>query len=220
MISNLKDMLHRYSHAWVFLYWLIYLPWFHWLERTVTTEFYILDCQLDQYIPFCEVFIIPYLLWFPYVALTITWFFFRDKKDFYRLTAHLYCGMTLFLVICTVIPNGLQLRPTYIPRENIFTEMVEALWKVDTPTNVLPSIHVFNSMACCMAVLHTPRLKNKTLLRCCTIVLTVLIILATMFLKQHSVIDVVFGLTLSIGLYGPIYQWKPQMNRYLLRENL
>ena len=80
---KIKGFLKKYSHAWVFLYWLIYLPWFGWLERTVTSNYHVLESTWDKYIPFCEGFIIPYLLWFPYVALVITWFYFKeDRKSF------------------------------------------------------------------------------------------------------------------------------------------
>ena len=203
---KIKGFLKKYSHAWVFLYWLIYLPWFGWLERTVTSNYHVLESTWDKYIPFCEGFIIPYLLWFPYVALVITWFFFKeDRKSFYEMTAYLYAGMTIFLVFCTLYPNGLNLRPQVIPRDNIFVDMVKAIWAVDTPTNVLPSLHVFNSVACCAAVLRSEKLRRFRWVSVGTVALTVSICLATMFLKQHSVIDVVMALFMAFVLYHAIY---------------
>lgn len=202
---KVKNFLKKYSHAWVFLYWLIYLPWFGWLERTVTTNYHILESTWDKYIPFLEGFIVPYLLWFPYVALVITWFFFKDKKGFYRLTVFLYAGMTIFLVFCTIYPNGLNLRPQFIPRDNIFVDMVQSLWAVDTPTNVLPSLHVYNSVVCCAAVFQSEELRKHKLVQGGTLVLTIAICLSTMFLKQHSVIDVVMALFMAFVLYPVVY---------------
>ena len=205
-MKTINGILKKYSHAWVFLYWLIYLPWFGWLERTVTTNFHVLESTWDKYIPFCEYFIVPYLLWFPFVAAVITWFFLKeDRKSFYQMTAYLYAGMTLFLVFCTLYPNGLNLRPQVIPRDNIFVDMVRAIWAVDTPTNVLPSLHVFNSVACCVAVFRSEKLKKYPFLLGLTLSLTVAICLATMFLKQHSVIDVVMALFMAFVLYHAIY---------------
>ena len=203
---KIKGFLKKYSHAWVFLYWLIYLPWFGWLERTVTANYHVLESTWDKYIPFCEGFIVPYLLWFPYVALVITWFFFKeDRAGYYQLTAFLYAGMTLFLVFCTLYPNGLNLRPQVIPRDNIFVDMVRAIWAVDTPTNVLPSLHVYNSVVCCAAVFRSEKLKRHPLVLGGTLILTLSICLATMFLKQHSVIDVIMALFMAFVLYHAIY---------------
>ena len=214
-----KTLLKRYSHAWVFLYWLIYLPWFGWLERTVTTRFYVIGSEWDRLIPFCEVFVVPYLLWFPFVTAVILWFFFRNREDFYRLTAHLYAGMTLFLVVCTIFPNGLMLRPAVLPRDNIFTDLVRMIWAVDTPTNVLPSLHAYNSVSCCIAVFRSEELREKKGVQAATLGLTAAIILSTLFIKQHSLVDVACALSLAWVFYEVIYQTEPRTRRQLAREH-
>ena len=56
----MKDFVKKYGHAWAFLYALIYMPWFMWLEKTVTTDYHVIHVALDDKIPFCEYFIIPY----------------------------------------------------------------------------------------------------------------------------------------------------------------
>lgn len=55
--------------------------------------------------------------------------------------------MTIFLIVSYAYPNAQHLRPVEFPRDNIFTDVVRWLYKTDTPTNILPSIHVFNSLA-------------------------------------------------------------------------
>ena len=42
----------------------------------------------------------------------------------------------------------------------MFTDMVKVLYKTDTPTNVLPSIHVFNSIGAGIAISHSNDLKK------------------------------------------------------------
>jgi len=49
--------IERNKHALLLLYFMIYLPWFGHLERTVTTHFHVIHVALDDYIPFCEYFI-------------------------------------------------------------------------------------------------------------------------------------------------------------------
>ena len=50
----MKTFLKKYKHAWVFLYGLIYLPWFFYLEQHVTTKFHVIHTPLDDKIPFIE----------------------------------------------------------------------------------------------------------------------------------------------------------------------
>ena len=202
---KLRKFIKKYSHAWVFLYALIYLPWFSYLEQHVTSDYYLIHSPLDDYIPFVEYFIVPYLMWFLFVIIGAGYFFFTDKKGFYKLAAFLITGMTIFLIICTLFPNGLHLRPTTFARDNIFTHIVKYVYSVDTPTNVLPSIHVFNSMGIAIAVAHSDKLNEKKWIQHLTYILAGLIILSTMFLKQHSVTDVFAALVMAGVIYPFVY---------------
>lgn len=191
----------------VILFGCVYMPAFAWLEKQ-TGPSHIIESSLDDKIPFCEYFILPYLLWFFYIAGTVLFFVFfnDDKKEYWNLLISLGVGMTLFLIVSYVYPNGLELRPSVFPRENIFTDLVRGLYKIDTPTNVLPSIHVYNSAAAFCAINSCRRLRSHKAIRFGTFLLTALIILSTMFLKQHSIYDVVTGLTLSVAAYIIIYR--------------
>ncbi|MDE6938523.1 MAG: phosphoesterase, partial [Lachnospiraceae bacterium] len=123
-IERIKKLIKRYRHAWVLLYGLIYIPWFIYLERRTNVHHFLIHSPVDDYIPFVEYFIVPYLLWFAFVAVAAGYFFFTDTKGFYRLSAFLIAGMTFFLFLCTVFPNGLNLRPTSFVRDNIFVDLV------------------------------------------------------------------------------------------------
>ena len=180
-IQRTKNFIKKYRHAWVLLYGLIYMPWFVYLERRTDVHYFVIHSPLDDYIPFVEYFIVPYLLWFGFVAVAAGYFFFTDKKGFYRLCAFLITGMTFFLLLCTVFPNGLNLRPITFARDNIFVDLVKYIYATDTPTNVLPSIHVFNSIAAHMAVLHLPESRYRKWTVRCAQILCVSIILSTMF---------------------------------------
>lgn len=107
--------------------------------------------------------------------------------------------------LCTVFPNALNLRPTVFPRDNMFTDMVKVLYKTDTPTNVLPSIHVFNSIGAGIAISHSNDLKKHRWIQISAYILATLIILSTMFLKQHSVTDVIAAVTMACIIYPFVY---------------
>lgn len=197
--------LEKNKHFLLQGYFLIYLPWFAHVERTVTTHFHVIHMALDDYIPFCEYFIIPYLLWFAYVAFGIIYFYFKNKDEYFRLCTVLFTGMTLFLIISTIYPNGHYLRPVSFERQNIFTALVAWLYKADTATNLFPSIHVYNSIAINMAVWHADNFKKKPLIRVVSALMMVSIILSTMFLKQHSVFDVTTGILFAVFMYTLVY---------------
>lgn len=195
----------KYRHSLLLLYFLLYLPWFSYLESTVTSHFHVIHMPIDDQIPFIEYFIIPYLLWFAYVAVALLYFLLKDKNEFYRLCAFLFVGMTVFLVISTVYPNGHHLRPVVFERDNIFVDMVKKLYLTDTPTNLFPSIHVYNSVGVNIAVWHCADFKEKKWIRCGSAALMVSIVLSTMFLKQHSVFDVITGIVFSVFMYTVVY---------------
>lgn len=204
-IERVKKLIRKYRHAWVALYALIYMPWFVYLERRTGVHYFFIHSPIDDYIPFIEYFIVPYLLWFVFIAAVIGYFFFTDKRGFYRLTAFLITGMTFFLILCTVFPNGLNLRPTEFARENIFVDLVRYVYATDTPTNVLPSIHVFNSIGVCIAIGHSGALKKHRTIQYASYLLSLLIILSTVFLKQHSVTDVIAAFALACIIYPFVY---------------
>lgn len=203
--ESINIFVEKNKHIVLMLYWCLYLPWFSHLEQTVTTHFHVIHMAIDDYIPFCEFFVIPYFLWFAYIAWGIGYFYLKNKDEYFKLCAVLFTGMTIFLIVSTVYPNGHYLRPAYFERDNLCVQLVKWLYSTDTPTNLFPSIHVYNSIAINMAVWHCDNFKNNRLVRFGSSTLMLSIILATMFLKQHSVFDVVTGTILAILMYSIVY---------------
>ena len=147
------------------------------------------------------------MLWFPYMVIAVLYFIFinKDKKEYWQLAGNMIMGMTVFLVVSYLYPNIQHLRPEILPRENIFADAVRALYATDTPTNILPSIHVFNSLAIHMSLTNCAAMRDHRGIRRGSLILTILIILSTMFLKQHSVIDVCLGSTMALFGYLLFY---------------
>lgn len=204
-IERIKNFVKKYRHAWVLSYAFIYMPWFIYLEKRTDVHYFFIHSPIDDYIPFIEYFIVPYLLWFVFIAVTAGYFFFTDIQGFYRLAAFLITGMTFFLFLCTVFPNGLNLRPVEFARDNLFVDMVRYVYATDTPTNVLPSIHVFNSIGACVAIGHSEALKKHRKFQYASYLLALLIVLSTVFLKQHSVTDVIAAFVLACIIYPFVY---------------
>ena len=205
MKAKIIAFIQEYKHSLLILYGLVYIPWFTYLEQSVTTHFNVIHLVIDDYIPFIEYFIVPYMLWFLYVAAGVAYFFFRNKAEYYKLCIFLITGMTVFLVISTIYPNGTYLRPVVFERDNIFVDAVRMLYRTDTCTNVFPSLHVFNTLCACIAIHKSQALKKHKAVCIGAYVLGALIIMATMFLKQHSVLDVTGAFIMAYLLYQWVY---------------
>ena len=207
MKAKIIAFIQEYKHGLLFLYGLVYIPWFTYLEQSVTTHFNVIHLVIDDYIPFIEYFIVPYMLWFLYVAAGVAYFFFRNKAEYYKLCIFLMTGMTVFLVISTIYPNGTYLRPVVFERDNIFVDAVKWLYSTDTPTNLFPSIHVYNSLGAHFAVMNNETLSGKKWVRRGSLILCVSIILSTMFIKQHSMFDVLMAFIMGAVMYAAVYYY-------------
>ena len=161
----MRNWCARHPIYFMGLYALFYLTFFALLERTIQTPDLLVHCRLDDLIPFCKYAIIPYSLWFPWIPFTLFFILYKgERSDFWRLCLPLFAGMTMALLFYAIVPNGLALRPRYVPGNDIFAKAVQSLYRTDTPMNVCPSIHVFNSVTLMLAYYRTrcfdaPRLR-------------------------------------------------------------
>lgn len=206
--SNLRS--EKYRHLFLILYWPLYGFAFLTLERLVPlinpdVTYHAIACGLDDLIPFCEFWIFPYYFWFVFMVGMGAFTLLFDVRAFRRFMWFVILTYTVTTVVYIVYPNMQELRPTEFARDNFCTDVVKFLYGFDTNTNVCPSIHVLGSVAVLCAGYHSPYFKSvgwKIFL----IAGTVLISISTVFLKQHSIIDVFAAAGLSAVCY-PITLW-------------
>ena len=176
------------------------------------TQYHMISTPIDHMIPFNEWFVFLYISWFGYIFFSFWYFFFKDKKEYLQMITFLFTGMTLFVVVSVIYPNSLDIRPKQLDHSNIALILVDLLYKIDTPTNVLPSIHIFNSIGMCMAFSKS---KHATsIMKKGTKILTIGIIISTFLIKQHGMIDALSAVVLSIIFYVIVYK----KNIYLLKR--
>lgn len=171
------------------------------------TDFHVIHAALDEKIPFCKYFVIPYLLWFPYVGATILYFSMfnaaqRENDDFF---AYMLWGSVIFVTVSVIYPNMHRLRPACLG-DDLLSRLVAMIYRADTPTNILPSLHVYNSIACLTALMKNAGFKQHRRLCAGANILTFLIILSTVFLKQHSTVDVVMAFCCNAAVHHIVYR--------------
>jgi membrane-associated phospholipid phosphatase len=192
---------------WYAVFWIVYMISFVTVEQIGREPVWIVHCSLDDMIPFCKYSVYFYLLWFPYIIAVQAWYWWKEdvetnRRMLWRL------GWALFPVILFyfAVPTGLQLRPSCDIGNDFTAWIVKGLWMLDSPANVCPSIHVILSVVMDDAVSRCALGKNRKIRYASHIAMT-LIVISTMLMKQHSVIDVICGFIwgwISIFLGGRV----------------
>lgn len=201
MKEKLSGFFRKYPHWVLLLYWIVYGLVFELLEWFVKPDYYhIMYCPLDDMIPFCELFIIPYYYWFIALIGIHIYTFFKDPLAFKKLMCFIICANTLSVIMFMVYPSMQLLRPESMPRDNVLTDLVSYIYAIDTNTNVCPSLHVVDGVAVWLAAMNCKSLRTKGW-QIFFGVSTVLICISTVFLKQHSLLDIPAGLCVCILCY-------------------
>lgn len=200
----------RLRQEWKYLLWLpVYLLCFLLLEQRSTEHYWATQIPLDDLIPFCEWFAIPYYLWYPLLAGVGIFLFFRDSGAFRRYMAFLAITFLASAAIWFLIPNGQDLRPLTLPRDNLLTRLMAGIYAIDTHTNVFPSVHVVGSAGAAMAAWDCEAIRKRKWPAWGITLLAVLICLSILFVKQHALLDLLGGLALS-ALAGILIYRKQQ----------
>ena len=118
------DYLKKSKHLWIIpAYGIFYMVSFMLMERS-SVETHLIHTFLDDKIPFCEYFIIPYVFWYFVVIGSVLYFALGSpgKKEYYQYMATLAVGMTIFLIVSYVYPNGQDLRPKLPEAVSLFRQ--------------------------------------------------------------------------------------------------
>ena len=138
----------EFRHILLLLFWPAFGLLFSYVERYYPVEkYYSVHCALDDAIPFCEWFFIPYLFWFVWLVASIAYTFFYDIPAFKKMMYFIIFTYTATIIIYFLFPTCQDLRPPEFERQNLLTQMISGFYQFDTNTNVCPSIHVIGSFA-------------------------------------------------------------------------
>lgn len=187
----------EFSHLKLLCGWIVYFVLYFLTENLISPQTcYVVHSKLDDLIPFCEIFVIPYVGWYLLIIATLVYFALYDTDGFKRFQVFIIvCQMTA-MVIYILFPNMQDLRPQTFERDNILTRLVGLLYTFDTNTNVCPSMHVAYSIGIASAWIKQRDVSK--LWRFAVVVFAVLICLSTAFIKQHSVLDAFAAIPLCI----------------------
>ena len=196
----------EFEHLKYLSYWLVFGVFFFVVERVwIRKDYYPIYCPLDDAIPFCEYFLVPYLFWFVFLVGIHIYTLLYDTESFKRLMKFIIISYSMAMLIYILFPNCQELRPVVFERDNIFTRFIEGFYQFDTNTNVCPSIHVIGSVAVMLCAWHSKHFSTVGW-RITFSMVALLISVSTVFLKQHSVLDILAAIPICVIAYMMSYQ--------------
>lgn len=191
----------RFRHVKLLLYWPLFGALFALVERGLPDRVYHpVYCPLDELIPFCEWFLIPYLFWFVFLIGMLAYGFFFDRESFCGMMKFVIITYSVTIAVYLLYPTAQYLRPESFLRDNVLTRFMQWFYVFDTNTNVCPSLHVLGAFAAMYAGWNSRHFSSLPW-RAAFAVVTALICLSTVFLKQHSALDVLTALPLALAAY-------------------
>lgn len=191
----------QFRHLKLLLFWPVFGVMFLFVERFYQVDsYYVVYCKLDDYIPFQEWFVIPYLFWFVFLVGMHLYTLLYDIEVFRKLMRFIILTYGVTIILYLLFPTCQELRPVAFDRDNVLTRFMAGFYQFDTNTNVCPSLHVIGSVAAMFAAWHSKHFST-TKWKVVSGITAVLICLSTVFLKQHSILDVVAAIPICVIAY-------------------
>ncbi|MDD2518597.1 MAG: phosphatase PAP2 family protein [Bacilli bacterium] len=185
---------------------LTFSGFFYFFVKLLEGDPILIGSTLDTYIPFLPIFIYIYNIWYPFNILSL-YFIFKDN-------ANVYIKTIISLVFCFIISNSIFiLYPTTVNRPvinsyNNITEFITYMtFRIDTPaTRCFPSNHC---ILCFIIIFSVLAIKNMSKWKKSMIVaINILIILSTLFVKQHIIYDVIGSLIITVICFYILSRFK------------
>lgn len=199
----------EFCHLKLLVFWPLFGAVFFVLERVLPRNgYYTMYCPLDEYLPFCEVFVIPYFFWFLFIIGMHLYTLRYDVDAFRNMMKYFALTYGAALVVYLLFPNCQEFRPGVFPRDNWMVDVVRWLYGFDTNTNVCPSLHVIGSAAVMTTAWRTRRFSTRGW-RLVFAAAAFVISVSTVFLRQHSVLDLLAAIPICVAADWIVYR-KPK----------
>ena len=152
-----------------------------------------LKTPLDDALPLVPLFVIPYVSLEPLIYFSLIVFLVFRTRIFQSAALSVILAMLVSYLVYFLLQSEV-IRPVVSPGTDLFSRMVRDVYAGDNPYNDFPSLHT--SLSTIIAI-HWWRTDRR--LGIVAAAWTALIVVSTVFVKQHYVADVASGLLLAWG---------------------
>ena len=179
----------EFSHLKLLLGWVGYFTLYFLTENLIPAEnCHVIHSTLDDMIPFNEFFVIFYVGWYVLIVISLGYFLLYSVQSLRNLQTYIIITQILAMAVYILYPSRQDLRPEVFPRENILTAIMGLIYRFDTSTGVLPSLHVAYSMGIASTWLREK--SASPLVKTIITVFSLMVCISVAFVKQHSVLDI------------------------------
>lgn len=159
---------------------------------------HLLNSSIDDKIQFLSIFILIYCLWYVLIFITPYYYYKRDKRVFYKYVTSYIISIIISSIVFVIYPTEV-IRPT-LENNNLFNIMTNIIYWVDNPAiNCLPSMHCAISMLFILSAFDSK--KTTVSYRLFISLSSIGIMLSTLFVKQHVMIDLITGNIMMTIIY-------------------
>lgn len=93
-LSKINDA--QFSHLKLLFCWVVYFIMYILTENIISADnCHIIHSKIDDIIPFCEVFVVPYVLWYVFIAGSLFYYLLYNVDSFKRLQIYILSSRCL-----------------------------------------------------------------------------------------------------------------------------
>ena len=185
----------------------------YFLIKNFINDYHIINSFID--IPLIKSFVYFYDLWYPFIVLNTFIIYKYDRKLFSMLIATMLIA-TVMAHITFIIYPSMVLRPD-INVTGLTSWILDFTYKTDTPAiNCLPSMHC---IYCFVTSYYIIKCKNMSIKKRLPIVIfSALIVLSTLFIKQHILEDVILAFIYVTIAVIVVHLLRNKITKHIIEE--
>ena len=177
---------------------IIFQTIFYFMAKLFQGNAHVIGGFIDDKIPFCNIFIIPYCIWYVLVFVVPYYLYIKDTEALSKyVSSYLVCSIIADIIF--VIYPTIVIRPD-IENTGFLNFVTNFIYWTDTPPiNCMPSLHCAISILFILATFSSKYVSK--FFKIFIFIISIIIMMSTLFIKQHVFIDFITGITLMIYIY-------------------
>lgn len=177
---------------------IIFQSFIYFITKLTPFEYHSLSSNFDNKIPFVNIFVYFYIIWYILIFILPYKIYKHDKDKFKKYLLGTFISSIISGIIYFIYPTIIN-RPN-ISIDGLNNFLISVIYFFDTPAvNCLPSMHCLLSFLLIFYIISIKGISNKY--KIITSFLLVGVVLSTVFIKQHVIIDIILALLLSVIIF-------------------
>jgi len=166
---------------------------------------HMMNLPIDAQIPRFPIFAIPYLMYLPWLWGTLAYAWYKNLS--FKQLAISYMVVDLVAFTCYLTYQTYIQRPPLIVHD-FQSSVLQFIYSHDLPYSAFPSLHSAMS-----AVIATYFVCRRSKYAWAAVGMAALIVVSTLFTKQHVIVDAISGVTLGVVATWIVFRFLPSKEK-------